>query len=77
VGPAHTLGDAVVWVPGDKTLFTGDILFKDAHPVIWQGPVSNWIAALRRLLDMDIETVVSAGRLRRRLVPPHRPHTIA
>jgi cyclase len=58
VGPAHTLGDAVVWVPGDKTLFTGDILFKDAHPVIWQGPVSNWIAALRRLLEMDIETVV-------------------
>ena len=58
VGPAHTLGDAVVWVPGDKTLFTGDILFKNAHPVIWQGPVSNWIAALRRLLGMDIETVV-------------------
>ena len=58
VGPAHTRGDAVVWVPGDKTLFTGDILFKDAHPVVWQGPVSNWIAALRRLLDMDIETVV-------------------
>jgi len=58
VGPAHTRGDAVVWVPGDKTLFTGDILFKDAHPIIWQGPVSNWIAALRRLLDMDIETVV-------------------
>lgn len=58
VGPAHTRGDAVVWVPGDKTLFTGDILFKDAHPIVWQGPVSNWIAALRRLLDMEIETVV-------------------
>jgi len=58
VGPAHTRGDAVVWVPGDKTLFTGDILFKDAHPVIWQGPVSNWIAAIERLLAMDIETVV-------------------
>jgi len=58
VGPAHTRGDAVVWVPGDKTLFTGDILFKDSHPVVWQGPVSNWIAALQRLLAMDIETVV-------------------
>ncbi len=58
VGPAHTRGDAVVWVPGDKTLFTGDILFKDAHPLIWQGPASNWIAALQRLLEMDIETVV-------------------
>lgn len=58
LGPAHTRGDAVVWVPEDKTLFTGDLLFKDSHPIIWEGPVSNWIAALRRLLDMDIETVV-------------------
>ena len=24
VGPAHTRGDAVVWIPADKTLFTGD-----------------------------------------------------
>jgi cyclase len=58
VGPAHTRGDAVVWAPDDRTLFTGDILFKDSHPIAWQGPISNWIAALRRLLDMDIETVV-------------------
>lgn len=58
VGPAHTLGDAVVYLPDDKVLFTGDILFKDAHPVIWQGPVTNWIAAIERLLAMEIETVV-------------------
>lgn len=58
VGPAHTRGDAVVWVPGDRTLFTGDILFNRSHPVVWEGPVSNWIDALRSLLDMDIETVV-------------------
>ena len=58
LGPAHTRGDAVVYVPADKAVFTGDLLFKDAHPIIWEGPVSNWIAALRRLLDMDIETVV-------------------
>jgi len=58
LGPAHTRGDAVIWIPEDKTLFTGDLLFKDAHPIIWEGPVSQWIVALRRLLDMDIETVV-------------------
>lgn len=58
LGPAHTRGDAVVWIPGDKTLFTGDLLFKDAHPIVWQGPVSNWINALHRLLQMDIETIV-------------------
>lgn len=58
LGPAHTRGDAVIYIPADKTVFTGDLLFKDAHPIIWEGPASNWIAALRRLLDMDIETVV-------------------
>ncbi|MEM9727564.1 MAG: MBL fold metallo-hydrolase [Myxococcota bacterium] len=58
LGPAHTQGDAVVYVPEDKTIFTGDLLFKDAHPIIWNGPVSNWIAALERMLDMDVETVV-------------------
>ena len=58
LGPAHTRGDAVVWVPEDRTLFAGDILFKNAHPVIWEGPVCNWIAACERLLELDIETVV-------------------
>lgn len=58
LGPAHTRGDAVVWVPDDKLLFTGDLLFKDAHPIIWEGPISKWIAALEHLLSMDLETVV-------------------
>jgi len=38
--------------------FTGDILFKDAHPIVWQGPVTNWITACDRLLALDVETVV-------------------
>lgn len=58
LGPAHTRGDAVVYSPTDKVLFTGDLLFKDSHPIIWEGPVSSWIAALERLLTLDIETVV-------------------
>lgn len=58
VGPAHTLGDAIVYLPDDKVLYSGDILFKDAHPLIWEGPTSNWIAACERILAMDVETVV-------------------
>ena len=41
VGPAHTKGDVVVYVPEDKTLFTGDILFVEGHPVVWTGPIGN------------------------------------
>ncbi|HWD29142.1 MAG TPA: MBL fold metallo-hydrolase [Rhizomicrobium sp.] len=58
VGPAHTGGDALVHVPADKTLFTGDILFIGGHPILWAGPVGNWIAACEAIDAMDVETVV-------------------
>lgn len=58
VGPAHTRGDVLVYVPGDRTAFTGDILFIGGHPVAWDGPISNWIAACDRILDWDVETIV-------------------
>jgi cyclase len=58
VGPAHTRGDTLVIVPRDRVLFSGDILFHGGHPVVWAGPVSNWIAACERILDMDVEVIV-------------------
>jgi glyoxylase-like metal-dependent hydrolase (beta-lactamase superfamily II) len=58
VGPAHTLGDCVVYLPDDRLLYTGDILFKDAHPLVWTGPVSNWIAACDRLCELQVDVVV-------------------
>jgi glyoxylase-like metal-dependent hydrolase (beta-lactamase superfamily II) len=58
VGPAHTAGDVVVHLPNDGVVFTGDILFHGGHPVVWAGPVRNWIAACDRVLDLGAETVV-------------------
>lgn len=58
VGPAHTRGDVLVYVPQDRTVFTGDIMFVGAHPAIWTGPVSNWIAACDLMLGWDVETIV-------------------
>jgi glyoxylase-like metal-dependent hydrolase (beta-lactamase superfamily II) len=58
VGPAHTAGDVVVHVPDDGVVFTGDILFHGGHPVVWAGPVRNWIAACDRVLALGAETVV-------------------
>jgi glyoxylase-like metal-dependent hydrolase (beta-lactamase superfamily II) len=58
VGPAHTGGDTLAYVAKDKTIFTGDILFIHGHPIIWAGPVANWIAACQLILDLDVETVV-------------------
>lgn len=58
VGPAHTKGDTIVHVPDARTVFTGDILFANGHPVMWAGPVGNWIAACDHIIGLDVETVV-------------------
>jgi glyoxylase-like metal-dependent hydrolase (beta-lactamase superfamily II) len=58
VGPAHTRGDVLVHVPGDRVVYTGDILFIDGTPLAWAGPVRNWIKACDRILAMDVEAIV-------------------
>lgn len=58
VGPAHTRGDVLVWVPQDSTVFTGDIVFMNGHPILWAGPIGNWIAALDLMMSWDVQTVV-------------------
>jgi glyoxylase-like metal-dependent hydrolase (beta-lactamase superfamily II) len=49
LGPAHTAGDAIVHVPDADVVFTGDLIFVGATPLIWQGPVASWLAACERI----------------------------
>jgi glyoxylase-like metal-dependent hydrolase (beta-lactamase superfamily II) len=39
-------------------VFTGDILFNGGTPIVWAGPVSNWIAACRRIQSLAPAVVV-------------------
>ena len=58
VGPAHTRGDVLVHVPADRVVYTGDILFIESTPIMWAGPVKNWLDALDLILDMDVAAIV-------------------
>ena len=58
VGPAHTNGDILAYVPQDKTVFTGDILFIEGHPILWAGPIENWISACDLIISMDVDFIV-------------------
>ena len=58
VGPAHTNGDVIAYVPNDKVVYTGDILFIEGHPILWAGPVSNWIDACKKIIALDVDSVV-------------------
>jgi cyclase len=58
VGPAHTPGDLIVHVPDEHVVFSGDIVFIGVTPIIWAGPVENWIAALQRIVELAPRAVV-------------------
>ena len=58
LGPAHTEADTIVHVVDDRLVFTSDLLFNQGHPIVWNGPISNWTAACDYILALDVETVV-------------------
>jgi glyoxylase-like metal-dependent hydrolase (beta-lactamase superfamily II) len=58
LGPAHTFGDAFVYLPKDKVLFAGDLAFYYVTPLAFQGHVGNWIKVADRVLKMDVEIIV-------------------
>jgi len=55
VGPAHTAGDSIAVVPDAGVVYTGDILFIGGTPIVWAGPLSNWVDACDLMLGMDVD----------------------
>jgi len=45
-------------VPDAAAVFTGDILFAASTPVMWVGPVSNWLAAAHHILALEPSVIV-------------------
>jgi cyclase len=58
VGPAHTPGDLIVWVPDVRVVFAADIGFIGVTPVMWAGPLVNWLAAIDTIRALDPDVVV-------------------
>jgi glyoxylase-like metal-dependent hydrolase (beta-lactamase superfamily II) len=58
LGPAHTAGDTVVFVPSERVLYAGDLLFIGGTPISWAGPITNWITACDRMLALEPAVVV-------------------
>ncbi len=58
VGPSHTPEDLVIYVPQDKVLFAGDLVFRSRIPYVGQADSRHWISALDKLLVFDAQTIV-------------------
>lgn len=58
VGPSHTPEDLVVYMPHEKVLFAGDLVFRSRIPFVGQADSGHWIKALQTLLAFDTAVIV-------------------
>ncbi len=58
VGPSHTPEDEVIYLPQEKVLFAGDLVFRGRIPFVGQADSGQWVKALDRLLTFDAKVVV-------------------
>ncbi len=63
-GGAHSPGDLMVWLPEQRVLLAGDVVYSDRAPSVWDGDVAQWIDLLDDLIALEPEVVVPGhGRL--------------
>lgn len=58
VGPSHTPEDLAVYLPTEKVLFAGDLVFRSRIPFVGQANSRHWIVALDQLLAFDTLVIV-------------------
>ena len=63
LGPSHTDGSVLVYLPESRILFAGDILFTDYHPFLAEGDIGGWTKVLDHILTMNV----------RKIIPGHGP----
>ena len=57
-GVAHTKGDAFLWLPKEKILFTGDACVNGAFNYLADANVGDWITTLEAVKQLGAEKVV-------------------
>lgn len=57
-GGGHTQSDALLYLPGERIAFLGDLLFARCHPWLPGGNPEEWSAILQRVERMQIDIAV-------------------
>jgi len=59
LGPAHSLGDIVVWLPKRKVVISGDVAFHERMlPVFEDTDTGGWIETWDRFVDLGAEIII-------------------
>ncbi|MEH7013629.1 MBL fold metallo-hydrolase [Neobacillus niacini] len=58
-GGGHSYCDAILYIPEEKVIFMGDLLFVNTHPTIFEdSDPTKWVQILERLKELDIDVAV-------------------
>lgn len=57
-GKGHTESDIVMWLPQEKILFVGDILFVGRHPWLGDGDITDWTSYLKDLKKLNANFII-------------------
>jgi len=55
---AHTESDLYVYIPSQKIVFVGDLVFNQRLPSLRDGDINGWIEALQEIKKMNVEYIV-------------------
>jgi glyoxylase-like metal-dependent hydrolase (beta-lactamase superfamily II) len=55
---AHTDGDVIVYIPEEKVLFAGDLLFARVDPWLGSGDPEGWITVNDEIMTLDFKVAV-------------------
>jgi glyoxylase-like metal-dependent hydrolase (beta-lactamase superfamily II) len=55
---AHTSGDTMVFLPDEKVLFAGDVVWAGYHPNLEDADVGGWLTALEGISKMSVDHIV-------------------
>jgi cyclase len=56
--PGHTPGQLAVVIPEERVMFCGDTIFNHCQTWLYTSDVNQWIKALERLLEIDVDAIV-------------------
>lgn len=66
VGPAHAPEDLIIYIPSEKVLFAGDLVFRGRIPFVGNADSKGWLQALNEIESLNPSIVI----------PGHGAHSI-
>ena len=58
IAHSHSKGSVYVYIPAQKVLFAGDILFTDYYANMSSSDVNGWVETIDHMMSLDVEHIV-------------------